>query len=172
VAISLSFTGSPIHPPSRCSQTCALRPSPDRSWVRSGRGYMRAINALQSEGLVSHECSSPQRFVDLEWDAERCLYCGSAPSTVNVVGHSWKVGFGPGAGSTQVVSLQHAWPLSGFATTDFEFGVAGFIQGRVLLGWTLHVASDRPSGPVGRSHFPGVLAGRWALGTGDHIPHS
>jgi hypothetical protein len=59
-----------------------------------------------------------------------------------------------------------------FATTDFEFGVAGFIQGRVLLGWTLPVTSDRPSGPVGRSHFPGVLAGRWALGTGDHIPHS
>lgn len=50
-------------------------------------GDERAINVPQSEGLVGHECSTPQGFVCHEWEADRGLRCGSTPHAVNADGH-------------------------------------------------------------------------------------
>lgn len=46
---------------------------------------------------------------------------------VNVASHLWRVGLGPGEGSTRVISLRFTRPLFSFAMPDPELGVVGFI---------------------------------------------
>jgi hypothetical protein len=55
---------------------------------RSPRGSS-VMSAPQLEGLVCHEC-----------EADRRLWCDSAPGVVNAVGHLWRVGLGSSEGST------------------------------------------------------------------------
>jgi hypothetical protein len=52
------------------------------------------MSALQPKGLVGHE-----------WEVDRRLYRGLVPDVVNAASHLWRVGLGPGEGSTRVVSL-------------------------------------------------------------------
>jgi hypothetical protein len=57
------------------------------------------MSALQPDGIVGHE-----------WEMDQHICHGSMPSVVNVVGHLWQVGLGPGEGSTRVVSIWLARP--------------------------------------------------------------
>jgi hypothetical protein len=76
------------------------------------------MSVLHHDELIGHE-----------WEADRRLNRGSTLGIVNAAGHSWRVGLEPGEGSTQVVSLRFALPLSGSTTRDLELSVAGFVRG-------------------------------------------
>ena len=65
------------------------------------------MSVLQPKGLVSHERK-----------ADRCLYRGSAPDIVNVVGHLRWASLKLGEGSTRLVSLQLICPLSSSTMPD------------------------------------------------------
>jgi hypothetical protein len=80
------------------------------------------MSAMRFEGFVGHE-----------WEADQRPHCGSVSGVINVTNHLWRVSLGPGAGSTQVVSFQHAQsPLSGSAMPGPRLGAIGSDRGRVL----------------------------------------
>jgi hypothetical protein len=55
-------------------------------------------------------------FIGHEWKANRRLRCGSVPGIVYAIDYLRRVSLRSVAGSTRVVSLRHACPLSGSAT--------------------------------------------------------
>jgi hypothetical protein len=118
------------------------------------------------------ECSITRGLVGHEWEANQCLCCSLAPHTVNVAGHLWQVGLGPGARSTRVVFLRHSYPLSGSAMPDLSFDTTRFVPGRFLRGLTLPISSDKPASPSCQRLFSCVVADRWAPRTEDHVPHT
>jgi hypothetical protein len=72
----------------------------------------------------------PKGFVGHEWEADRCPHCGSVSGVINVANHLWRVSLWPGAGSTQVVSFQHAHPpLSGSTMPGPRLGAIEFDRG-------------------------------------------
>jgi hypothetical protein len=72
--------------------------------------------ALQSEGLVGHE-----------WKAARRLCRGLTPGIINATCHLCRVSLGPGEGSTRVVSLRFAQPLSNSTMPDPGLGASVFV---------------------------------------------
>jgi hypothetical protein len=81
------------------------------------------MSVLQPEGLIGHE-----------WKADRRLCRGSVPSVVNASGHLCRVSLGPREGSTRVISLRFARPLSGSAMPDPRLDGVGFVWGRCFQG--------------------------------------
>jgi hypothetical protein len=106
------------------------------------------MSALRPEGSVGHE-----------WEADQRIRCGSAPGVVNMADHLWRVGLGPGVGSTRVVFLRYARPpcmvppRPTLCSVPWGSSGGGFFQGGLYL-----FPPTNQRAPVAGSLFPSMLA--------------